>query len=144
MNGRYWHEHNSQQKLIKFSSKILTQYKFNVAQFSEHVHAYADASLLHELRIACKNLRYSIELYASLYAAKKTQRYLKGLTKLQDTLGEINDHVVALRLLTEAGQGGQQKILVRMSKKIEHGHAKQVKQLHKNWAQFVKQEDFWN
>lgn len=143
MNGRYWLKHNVQQKLEKFSCKVLTQYKSNVMQFSGHVHSYADANLLHELRIACKNLRYSIELYASLYATKKTQRYLKSLTKLQDALGKMNDHAVAMRLLSEAGQGQQQKLLLRMSRKIEHGHAKRINKLRKNWKQFAKLPDFW-
>src|SRR5262249_27140733 len=53
---------------------------------------------LHELRIACKRLRYTLELFES-ELGKGTQPLLKLLSKVQDHLGSLQDTVVLLRLV---------------------------------------------
>ncbi|MEI7843639.1 MAG: CHAD domain-containing protein [Gallionellaceae bacterium] len=143
MNGRYWSEDPPHQKLLKFAPKIFQQYKRKVLQFSEKINSHSEISELHVLRIACKNLRYSIELFASLYATKKIRRYLNALIKLQEVLGEINDHVVALQLLAKIGKPTRQKLIARLSDEIEHGHDRRLKKLRKKWTQFANQQDFW-
>lgn len=61
----------------------------------ETVIADAPYSVLHELRIACKRLRYTLELF-ELELGKATQPLLKLLTNVQDHLGALQDTVVAL------------------------------------------------
>jgi triphosphatase len=53
---------------------------------------------LHELRIACKRLRYTLELFES-ELGKGTQPLLKLLSKVQDHLGSLQDTVVLLKLV---------------------------------------------
>ena len=46
---------------------------------------------LHQLRIECKKLRYALEFFRTLYAAKEMKGLIKQLKSLQDNLGRFND-----------------------------------------------------
>ncbi|MES2740754.1 MAG: CHAD domain-containing protein [Pseudomonadota bacterium] len=61
----------------------------------------ANASQRHRIRIAAKRLRYAIEFFAGLYAPRKIRRFAKEVTRLQQTLGELNDAAVAQELLRD-------------------------------------------
>ncbi len=53
----------------------------------------------HELRIAAKKLRYSVDFLGSLYEAAAVAAYLRPLRRVQDVLGALNDiHVAHERL----------------------------------------------
>jgi CHAD domain-containing protein len=45
----------------------------------------------HELRIAIKKLRYSMEFMPAAYSEKKVKAFRLDLTRLQDGLGHMND-----------------------------------------------------
>ena len=60
----------------------------------------------HALRIAAKKLRYAAEFFAGLTRGKAPKRYVQSLSRLQDVLGELNDQVVAERLLAQVGGAG--------------------------------------
>jgi CHAD domain-containing protein len=49
---------------------------------------------LHDLRKRCKELRYLLEIFASLYDPRAHQRVVKDLKGLQDCLGEFQDRQV--------------------------------------------------
>jgi len=55
----------------------------------------------HQVRIAAKRLRYAVEFFSSLYAAKPARRYADHLADLQDALGSLNDQAVALDLVEQ-------------------------------------------
>ncbi len=57
----------------------------------------------HLLRKRIKRLRYAVEFSATLFDDGAVRRYLKPLRKLQDSLGEINDVVVAMASYRERG-----------------------------------------
>lgn len=50
----------------------------------------------HRVRKQLKRLRYLAEFVGPLFGRKATQRYLQRLAPAQDTLGDYNDHQVAL------------------------------------------------
>ena len=56
---------------------------------------------LHQLRLASKRLRYTLELFRPCYPAGLEDR-IRALKKLQDWLGEVNDAVASGRLLRGA------------------------------------------
>jgi CHAD domain-containing protein len=58
-------------------------------------------SKLHQARLACKRLRYTLELFRPCYGAA-LERRLDALKKLQQVLGEVNDTVAAGNLLRKA------------------------------------------
>jgi CHAD domain-containing protein len=49
---------------------------------------------LHELRKACKELRYLLEAFKKLYGKKRFEVLIKNLRRLQDNLGEICDFAI--------------------------------------------------
>src|SRR5579875_2064415 len=60
---------------------------------------------LHELRKACKELRYLLEAFASLHDPARQRRAVRELRALQDCLGRVQDAEVQLAVLREiAGQ----------------------------------------
>lgn len=61
--------------------------------------------MLHQLRIDCKELRYLLEFFSSLFPRKKVSASIVKLKKLQDNLGNFNDFCVQERyLLTVAAE----------------------------------------
>jgi triphosphatase len=74
--------------------------------------ARQSAEKQHELRLALKKLRYTTDLFASLYAAKPAGEFAGQLKHLQDDLGTANDVHVGERLVGElahqARKGGHQ------------------------------------
>ena len=69
------------------------------------ISADSPAEQLHDLRKRCKELRYLLEIFASVFDPQAYQRALKDLKGLQDCLGEFQDHQVQQEELREfAGQ----------------------------------------
>jgi CHAD domain-containing protein len=56
------------------------------------------AEMLHQLRIACKYLRYNLEFVRSLLGTR-ADALIEDLRRLQDDLGDLNDAVVSKRML---------------------------------------------
>lgn len=61
----------------------------------------ADPDARHRVRIAAKRLRYACEFFQALYPRKPMEAYTQALSRLQDTLGRLNDAAVAPDLLHE-------------------------------------------
>jgi triphosphatase len=55
----------------------------------------------HELRIAAKKLRYTIELFGNLFGDNDSRKFVRELKRLQDDLGYANDVRVGHEFLTE-------------------------------------------
>ncbi len=58
-----------------------------------------DPARLHRLRIACKQLRYGLDLCAPLLPGKAVARYVKALAKVQNKLGYLQDVEIARQRL---------------------------------------------
>jgi CHAD domain-containing protein len=56
---------------------------------------------LHEVRILAKKLRYTVEFFQALYPRKMVRSQLRAITRIQDTLGSLNDAVVTDALLAD-------------------------------------------
>ncbi len=66
----------------------------------------ANVTELHDMRIACKRLRYAMEMFEPALG-EEAKPILKGLVAVQDHLGELQDMVVALATVNELrGQDG--------------------------------------
>jgi len=52
---------------------------------------------LHQVRIHGKRLRYAIEVFASAFAAALKQELYPQVEQMQEILGELNDHAVAVQ-----------------------------------------------
>jgi len=93
----------------------------------------------HRLRIALKQLRYDTEALSSLYAARKVNRYGGALRDLQDVLGDLNDLVVARKLLAVV----KSPDCPAVDDRLRAVSAKRLKALAPAWRAFRKIPPFW-
>ncbi len=101
------------------------------------------ASELHLLRITCKKLRYSAEMFSSLYPDTKARSYLSALALLQDILGLLNDIAVARCLLGELEASVQHEAILVVRGWIEHDYTERLVELRKAWKRFSREKTFW-
>lgn len=79
---------------------------------------FKQSKSVHRVRIAAKRLRYSIELFQSLYPQNKVSAYIKKLIRLQDCLGLLNDIKVANQLLKDMNDVDDD--LLKEKKRLKH------------------------
>jgi inorganic triphosphatase YgiF len=143
MHGDYWRKSTADSlTLPHFAEQILDKRGRQVGKRGKCLVA-ADPGQLHALRIACKKLRYSAEIFASLFDPLKAKRYQSALTALQDILGMLNDLDVARRLLDELGAVAQHESGFLVRGWIERDYLDQIIKLNKVWKKFFAQKAFW-
>ncbi len=91
------------QNLENFAQQRLKARARQASRLAER-HAKLEPLERHRMRICFKKLRYAVEFFAPLLPPKRLKPYLQALSRLQDELGLINDHVTAQTLLDEALQ----------------------------------------
>jgi inorganic triphosphatase YgiF len=79
---------------------LLRRRRRKVRRVGRHF-AKADAAELHQLRIEAKKLRYATEFLMPLFSGKQPRRFVRATSRLQETLGHLNDTATASRLLDE-------------------------------------------
>jgi CHAD domain-containing protein len=143
MQGDYWREPVSDSlTLPQFATKILNKRNRQVGKRGKDLIS-ANPGQLHLLRIACKKLRYSAEIFASLFDAAKAKHYLAELAVLQEILGALNDIAVAHRLLDELDAEAELKSTPLIRDWIKRDYPDQIIKLNKAWRRFSKQQEFW-
>jgi len=101
-----------------------------------------DAQRLHTLRIACKKLRYALEMFGSL-SQGRCDAYLQSLADLQDILGVLNDLAVAHRLLNELDNAARRDTLALIRGWMERDRAERLAAFRRSWARFVVRKRCW-
>lgn len=71
--------------------------------------AGVNSAMRHELRIATKKLRYTVDFFDSLFERSAARDYADALGTLQDALGQLNDCATARRLLEAMHAGRSSK-----------------------------------
>lgn len=102
---------------------------------------------LHQLRIAIKKLRYSVDFFATLFDAGKVRVLRSRLSRLQDTLGTIND-AATMRSLLDHGFGEGRSAAAAEARGIlsgwSAGRGDALKSdLDRAWKAFRRSETFW-
>ena len=136
MYGEYWKNFSNSDSLLHNSEIILQGYARKILLRGKLIHEDLNNKQLHKLRIACKNLRYSSELLTSVSGLNSDNAQAKALVKLQDTLGRVNDNVVALHLLDELSKGANFDNINMIQKGIMKNHSRHLKEFHKQWKTF--------
>jgi inorganic triphosphatase YgiF len=109
----------------------------------------ADAAARHRVRVAAKKLRYAAEFLAPLFRHAGANAYVDALSKLQGTLGYLNDMAAAARLVDELLATARNDIELSRAAGIVRGwtaamSARELERLPKSWRQFAKARPFWN
>jgi CHAD domain-containing protein len=141
MHTKQWGEVET--SLQKFVSQTLERRNKQVIKHGNAI-AGEDAAQLHGLRIACKKLRYSIEMFGGLFNEANTHKFLLVLSELQDVLGILNDIAVAHRLLLELDNTARRDTLALIRGWMEHDYAEQLAEFSKIWKRFTAQKSFWD
>ena len=109
-----------------------------------------DTEERHRLRIALKELRYSAEFFASLFAAKPVSEFLERLSKLQDLFGTINDAASVKAILRRVSEHAGNRVSLELSAAcafVEGWHQSRVEptweKTKKRWKRFAKTSAFW-
>lgn len=98
---------------------------------------------LHRLRIACKKLRYSTEIFGAMLADAECKSYLTRLAAVQDALGALHDIAVAGLLLCELDNRQRRATLVLVRGWIEHDQVEHLARFDRVWRKFVKADRCW-
>ncbi len=89
------------ERAADLATRRLRQAHRRVLRQGRAISAESPAEQLHDLRKRCKELRYLLEIFASLCDPQAYQRALKDLKGLQDCLGEFQDRQVQQQELRE-------------------------------------------
>lgn len=95
------HNKSAHQMLVRHvaGSALWSRYEA-ILRFETEVDGASEASQLHPLRIACKHLRYALELFSD-DDDPCAQSLLKTLKDVQTHLGDLQDSVFAIALLDQ-------------------------------------------
>jgi triphosphatase len=109
----------------------------------------ADAAARHRVRVAAKKLRYAAEFLAPLFRHAGASAYVDALSRLQGTLGYLNDMAAAARLVDELMVTARNDIELSRAAGVVRGwtaamSARELERLPKSWRQFAKAKPFWN
>jgi CHAD domain-containing protein len=104
---RAWYEAGSREedRLLRFDQPVrlladrqLAHYFRKAKKRARKLQSLNEAQR-HELRIALKKLRYTLEFFSSLYDPKMVRSFVRRLSLMQDVLGSLQDLAVARRIL---------------------------------------------
>jgi triphosphatase len=105
------------------------------------------AEALHELRIAIKKLRYSIDFFAGLFAPDAVRTLRSRLSRLQDILGTINDASTMQSLLAQGYAEGRAAAATEARGMLlgwSAGRAEALRtDLNRAWKAFRRSQTFW-
>lgn len=107
-----------------------------------HDLAHAAPEARHAARLAAKKLRYATEFFAPLFPRKRTRKYRRALTVLQDELGAWNDAAVAARLAAELA-GAQSPAAAAFSGWAAARGVERAAALAAAWGGFTATRVFW-
>lgn len=144
MYGGYWQQATDNNELVLFAGKRLNRCRNKVTVRGECLTPEIEVKQLHQLRIACKHLRYSADMLSSLYDKKTVEHYLLHLAKLQDCLGELNDQTVALSLLQALPLPAQQQNIKLIQTYLEQRRPDCLNAMNKTWKKFSAIPPFWS
>ena len=98
--------------LRKFARRRLQKHAEIIeAQLKEH--GKMSAERRHQLRIAFKKLRYTLDFFTPILPRKRLPAYQSSLSAIQDLLGTLNDQTTASRLIKEIHPKGKPDSLTR-------------------------------
>ncbi len=80
----------AEQPLPAFAALILQKRHRRLRKLGERMAEFTSEEL-HRFRINAKKLRYAAEFFHALFPGRRTQTYIRALSRLQDALGGLND-----------------------------------------------------
>ncbi|HEX3808059.1 MAG TPA: CHAD domain-containing protein [Rhizomicrobium sp.] len=163
VDRRVWFEASGRGKITKgrfvfempaadLATRMLDHRLKHARKRAKHLNELSDEQR-HRLRIALKKLRYTSEFFAPLYEANGAHTFQKNLSRMQDTLGCLNDVAVARKTLHSIVEGpAHEAQAVRPELAFAAGavygfHLDRAehtwKKVKNRWKTFAKTEPYW-
>lgn len=113
----------------------------------KHLHSLPAAER-HRARIAAKKLRYAAEFFSPLFHRGRTSRYIDALSRLQDTLGRLNDAAAAEPLLAATTASAASSPALLHAAGMVRGwtaaeSARELARMDNAWREFARHKPFW-
>jgi triphosphatase len=153
---RIWREDAGPPQIAAFMrpAEELAREAISKSEQKAHKRAKALSSLdseqRHQLRIALKKFRYTLEFFAPLFAAKSVTKYLKKLTAAQDVFGAMNDASTASHILStvlENASSEHSAALREGAAFVEGWHLARIEpawlEAKAQWKRLEKSKPFW-
>ncbi len=86
---------------LEFACRAILKRYDKVCKIARSIGDNTEDSVVHQLRINCKKLRYLMEFFSSFFPGKEVKPLIKSLKALQDNLGKFNDYSVQQILLRQ-------------------------------------------
>ncbi|TXR46326.1 CHAD domain-containing protein [Phyllobacterium endophyticum] len=135
------------QPTTKFSARILTRLHRKAMEHGRHFRNLQPEAR-HKLRIVLKKLRYCADFFLPLYANEMARNYVEQLSRLQDGLGEANDIVTSLKLLSIVRESTIQPQLHRAIGAVTDWQRNleltAIARLDTRWRKFKRTSPFWS
>lgn len=146
LENERWKETKKHYKLLTVATRTLNKFH---KQLLRHNGNLTDMSpeYRHATRIASKKLRYAAEFFMSLYPAKDCAKFIKLLAQVQECLGQINDIIVAEKLLDELKgpqPDAQSEEAIHLFKQWNTSAATHnIAKINPIWKQLTTTKPFW-
>ena len=95
---------NANTEVFVLAKRIISKKHEQIVTAGKKIDDMTPVSGLHSLRIECKELRYLLEFFFSLFHKNEISSAIKQLKKLQDNLGNFNDLCMQQQSLKEFAQ----------------------------------------
>ncbi len=100
---------------------------------------------LHALRKQGKRLRYAAEFFAPMYGRRSTRRFVRGVSRLQEALGHLNDGNAAAGLMNALKGGPDRQFAAGAVQGFAAARSVDARsEIAKSWAKFRRAEPFWD
>lgn len=144
-HGRKWLDKSAE----KVAGRLLTRRHKAVLKLGRDFKKLS-AQERHKLRIALKKLRYTAEFFRSLYRKKREKAYFHALTQMQNSLGRMNDIVVAellLKRLSAARDRRTSDLISTAGRMVTRWYSQNASNsehdAEANWREFRRCDPFW-
>lgn len=132
------------ESLLQFAAGILQKRHRRLGKLGERMAQFSSAEL-HRFRISAKKLRYAAEFFNALFPGRPTRAYIRALSRLQNTLGGLNDVASADQMLDELcrPQRPDDTTMGIMRGWLAATQQRHMEVLPDAWKAFGMQQRFW-
>ncbi|MFM7083472.1 MAG: CHAD domain-containing protein, partial [Hyphomicrobium sp.] len=129
----------------QLANKLLSKYWKSLTKFGHNLEEMSIEEF-HDLRKNLKTLRYSVEMFSSLYPKKNLQNFMKSLRELQNKFGYIND-VTLIEKITNVEIKNSDALAQRAVGFLDGFYDQRTqemrKSIRKEWNKFERRRKFW-
>ena len=150
LENAQWHQTTSKSKhakIIELATNTLSKHHQQLLKSGREL-SHMQPKDRHAVRIYAKKLRYTTEYFSTLFNKKKSKSFINHLSKLQDTLGMLNDinntELLVRQLIKSQRDQNLKKSVLKIFEEWSTDNTKhQLKKIKSIWRKFSNQKPFW-